>query len=77
MPLTTGSRLGPYEILSAAGGGIAEVYHARDAKLDREVVIILPEPSKRVHDIRRRTRSWSPELACARPTCSLVEDAQQ
>jgi Tol biopolymer transport system component len=38
--LTTGSRLGPYEILSALGaGGMGEVYRARDTKLNRDVAI--------------------------------------
>ena len=45
MPLLPGTRLGPYEILSALGaGGMGEVYRARDTKLDRDVAIkILPE----------------------------------
>src|SRR5436305_1126848 len=45
MPLTIGSRLGPYEIVSALGaGGMGEVYRARDTKLHRDVAIkILPE----------------------------------
>jgi eukaryotic-like serine/threonine-protein kinase len=45
MALTAGSRLGPYEILSALGaGGMGEVYRARDTRLDRDVAIkILPE----------------------------------
>jgi serine/threonine-protein kinase len=44
MPLPTGSRLGPYEILSPLGeGGFGEVYKARDSRLDRTVAIkILP-----------------------------------
>ena len=45
MPLGPGTRLGPYEILSAIGaGGMGEVYRARDTKLDRDVAIkVLPE----------------------------------
>jgi serine/threonine protein kinase len=40
MPLSPGSRLGPYEIQSAIGaGGMGEVYRARDTRLDRIVAV--------------------------------------
>src|SRR5512144_2503456 len=44
MPLSPGSRLGPYEVLSPLGeGGMGEVYRARDPRLGREVAIkVLP-----------------------------------
>ena len=44
MALTSGNKLGPYEIVAALGaGGMGEVYRARDTRLDRAVAIkILP-----------------------------------
>jgi serine/threonine protein kinase/Tol biopolymer transport system component len=44
MPLTSGTKLGPYEIQSPIGaGGMGEVYRARDTRLSRDVAIkILP-----------------------------------
>jgi len=44
MPLVSGTKLGPYEIVGPLGaGGMGEVYRAKDTRLDRSVAIkILP-----------------------------------
>ena len=44
MALTSGTKLGPYEIVAPLGaGGMGEVYRARDARLERDVAIkVLP-----------------------------------
>jgi hypothetical protein len=54
--LTTGTKLGPYEIQSPLGaGGMGEVYRARDTRLDRTVAVkILPQHLSAKPEARER-----------------------
>jgi serine/threonine-protein kinase len=56
MPLSAGTKLGTYEVLSAIGaGGMGEVYQAHDSNLRRDVAIkVLPEAF--AHDADRLSR---------------------
>jgi Tol biopolymer transport system component/predicted Ser/Thr protein kinase len=56
MTLAAGSRLGPYEILSAIGaGGMGEVYRARDTRLERTVAVkVLPAHLTTNEELRQR-----------------------
>jgi eukaryotic-like serine/threonine-protein kinase len=56
MALTSGTRLGSYEILAGIGaGGMGEVYRARDTRLDRTVAIkVVPDAFAR--DAERMSR---------------------
>ena len=56
MQLTDGTKLGPYEILSAIGaGGMGEVYHSRDTRLGRDVAIkVLPLRLSSNPDLKER-----------------------
>ena len=56
MAILPGTRLGPYEVLSAIGaGGMGEVYRARDTQLGRDVAIKVL-PSNFVNDPERLSR---------------------
>ena len=59
MPLSPGTKLGPYEILSPIGaGGMGEVYQAKDTRLDRTVAIKVL-PSELAESAERKARAIS------------------
>src|SRR5712691_7914166 len=56
MPLSTGDKLGPFEILALIGaGGMGEVYRAHDARLRRDVALKVL-PATFAHDPERMMR---------------------
>ena len=56
MTIATGSRLGPYEVVSPLGaGGMGEVYKARDTRLERTVAVkVLPQHLAASSEARQR-----------------------
>src|SRR5262247_3714868 len=80
MALASGSRLGPYEILSPLGaGGMGEVYRAKDPRLGREVAIkVLPASFSADAD---RLRRFEQEAKAAgilnHPNITAVHDIGQ
>ena len=80
MALTSGTKLGPYEIQSPLGaGGMGEVYRARDTRLGRDVAVkILPESfareSDRLHRFEQEARAVA---ALNHPNILAIFDAGQ
>src|SRR3954464_16091278 len=77
MAVGTGSRLGPYEILSILGvGGMGEVYRAHDSRLGRDVAIkILPGSALTDPDrLTRFEREARAAAALSHPTICPVFD---
>src|SRR6187455_1070301 len=77
MPLVAGTRLGPYEIVSAIGaGGMGEVYRARDSRLDRDVAIkVLPTAFAQDSDrLARFEREGKAVAALSHPNILAIFD---
>jgi len=81
MPILSGRRLGPYEILSAVGaGGMGEVYKARDTRLDRIVAIkVLPAHLADRAELRERFEREARTIASLNHPhiCTLHDIGQQ
>src|SRR5437867_7745049 len=77
MPLSTGTRLGPYEIVTPLGaGGMGEVYRARDTRLGRDVAVkVLPSSYS---DDKERLQRFEQEACAAgalnHPNILIVHD---
>src|SRR5215831_7607375 len=79
LSLSSGTRLGPYEIIALLGaGGMGEVYRARDTRLGRDVALkILPESfareSDRLHRFEQEAQAPYSVLLSGRAiaTCGL------
>jgi eukaryotic-like serine/threonine-protein kinase len=77
MTLSSGTKLGPYEILAPLGaGGMGEVYRARDSRLGREVALkVLPESfSSDVDRLRRFEQEARAVAALNHPNILAIHD---
>jgi len=78
MPLSAGTRLGPYEVLAPLGaGGMGEVYRARDSRLGREVALkILPAAFASDPDrVRRFEQEGRAAAALNHPNIVVIYDS--
>ena len=77
MTLTSGTRLGPYEVLNSLGaGGMGEIYRARDTRLDRVIAIkVLPERmAKDSYALARFVREAKAVAALSHPNILAIYD---
>jgi Tol biopolymer transport system component len=80
MALTSGAKLGPYEIQAPLGaGGMGEVYRAKDMRLGRDVALkILPESFAREIDRLRRFEQEARAVAALNhPNILAIHDIGQ
>ena len=81
MPITVGSKLGPYEIVGALGaGGMGEVFKARDTRLDRTVAIkVLPEEVSSQPELKARFEREAKALSSFQHPhiCTLYDVGEQ
>ena len=80
MPLTAGTRLGPYEITAQIGeGGMGQVYRARDTKLNREVALkVLPDSLANDADrLARFTREAQTLASLNHPNIAHIHGLEQ
>ena len=80
MPLPSGARIGPYEVVGPLGvGGMGEVYRARDTRLGRDVALkILPSSFAADADRRARFEREARTLAALNhPNIAQIYDVGQ
>jgi serine/threonine protein kinase len=81
MALTSGTKLGPYEIQSPLGaGGMGEVYRAMDTRLDRAVAIkVLPAHLSSDPDLEQRLEREAKTISSLRHVniCTLYDIGTQ
>jgi eukaryotic-like serine/threonine-protein kinase len=77
MSLDVSSRIGPYEIVALIGtGGMGEVYHAKDSRLDRSVAIKVLTSARGVerHELDRFKREARAIARVNHPSICTVHD---
>src|SRR5688572_10118161 len=80
MPLVSGERLGPYEIVGAIGaGGMGEVYRARDPQLNRDVAIkvLLPSVANDLERLARFRREAQVLASLSHPNIAHIHGLQE
>jgi serine/threonine protein kinase len=81
MALTSGTRFGPYEIISPLGaGGMGEVYRAKDTRLDRTVAIkVLPTHLSSDPELKQRMEREAKAISALQHSniCTLYDIGTQ